>query len=88
VCKIIIIMIVDTDHDRHHSSILISTYCIQVISFVQLCTIVVWSGVQAYLRNVNKRICACKICQSSSENESETILDGSIDSRRESFTTS
>ena len=72
--------------DRRYKYWVLATTISATVAFVQFCIIVVWSGVRMYLNNF-KCTCACKVRQSSDEGESETVFDGSIESRRESFTT-
>ena len=71
--------------DRRYKYWILATTLSATVAFVQFCIIVVWSGVQVYLHNF-RCTCACKDRQSSDEGEGEAAF-GSIESRRESFTT-
>ena len=73
--------------DRKYKYWVLATTISVSVAFVQFCIIVVWSGVRAYLHYFTGCTCACKGRSSSDEGESETVFDGSIRSRRESFTT-
>lgn len=54
--------------DQRYKYWVLATTISATVAFVQFCIIVVWSGVQAYLCNF-KCTCACKIRQSSGEDE-------------------
>ena len=72
--------------DRRYKYWVLATTLSSTVTFVQFCIIVVWSAVQVYLHNW-KCTCAWKVQQSSDDDDSETVFDGSIESQRERFIT-
>ena len=72
--------------DRRYKYWVLATTLSATVTFVQFCIIVVWSAVQVYLHNW-KCTCAWKGQQSSDDDDSETVFDGSIESQRERFIT-